>query len=453
MFELFNDISLQNTQFNLDAFTFIYPENMFGFEIEEWSASVGRLVMALAGLTTAIDFDIGQAPLPLRNSANIRCVDALLDGEQEVQREWDNFAIQSIDDPRPNFVNIIIGNPPFKGGRNLRDALGADYTELLFTQYNGQLKRSADLATYWVRKAEDCLIQGRCDAFGLVTTSSITQPASVGVLGYGLENGLVISLAHRIRDWPNSGASQTISITCMERDDEGAQFVDSLNTIPGMNEEIVSGILNSGLDNFLSILEYDSIGMDYGIEQLSLIEGINEELAIRIMNSARNHCNLRISQPPRLATERNGGLEECDRIYKHLRNFDMQPMLDPLAANMGRCPQGYKGFYKENPGGLMITEAQAQNLLEQSNGDNGPDNSDVVLNFAPGSYMDNRQYEWIIDFKEMAYDNAIEYLGPFAHLEENGRQDNVLSKDEDSYGRLFPVWWQPWRPRLKLEMR
>ena len=136
----------------------------------------------------------------------------------------------------------------------------------------------------------------------------------------------------------------------MERDDEGAQFVDSLNTIPGMNEEIVSGILNSGLDNFLSILEYDSIGMDYGIEQLSLIEGINEELAIRIMNSARNHCNLRISQPPRLATERNGGLEECDRIYKHLRNFDMQPMLDPLAANMGRCPQGYKGFYKENPG-------------------------------------------------------------------------------------------------------
>ena len=41
MFELFNDISLQNTQFNLDAFTFIYPENMFGFEIEEWSASVG----------------------------------------------------------------------------------------------------------------------------------------------------------------------------------------------------------------------------------------------------------------------------------------------------------------------------------------------------------------------------------------------------------------------------
>ena len=64
-------------------------------------------------------------------------MDALLDGEQEVQREWDNFAIQSIDDPRPNFVNIIIGNPPFKGGRNLRDALGADYTELLFTQYMG----------------------------------------------------------------------------------------------------------------------------------------------------------------------------------------------------------------------------------------------------------------------------------------------------------------------------
>ena len=47
--------------------------------------------------------------------------------------------------------------------------------------------------------------------------------------------------------------------------------------------------------------------------------------------------------------------------------------------------------------------------------------------------MDNRQYEWIIDF----LDNAIEYLGHFPHLEENGRQDNVLSKDEDSYGRLF----------------
>ena len=106
-------------------------------------------------------------------------------------------------------------------------------------------------------------------------------------------------------------------------------------TIPGMNEEIVSGILAWTIS---SILEYDSIGMDYGIEQLSLIEGINEELAIRIMNSARNHCNLRISQPPRLATERNGGLEECDRIYKHLRNFDMQPMLDPFSCEYGTMP-------------------------------------------------------------------------------------------------------------------
>ena len=39
MFELFNDISLQNTQFNLDALHSFIP-NMFGFEIEEWSASV-----------------------------------------------------------------------------------------------------------------------------------------------------------------------------------------------------------------------------------------------------------------------------------------------------------------------------------------------------------------------------------------------------------------------------
>ena len=67
--------------------------------------------------------------------------------------------------------------------------------------------------------------------------------------------------------------------------------------------------------------------------------------------------------------------------------------------------------------------------------------------------MDNRQYEWIIDFKEMAYDNAIEYLGPLRTLKKmEGRimfyqRMRIVMVDFFQYGGNLGD------PGLKLEMR
>ena len=50
-------------------------------------------------------------------------------------------------------ADAIIGNPPFLGGKRMRDGLGDDYVERLFTAYRGQVPAEADFVTYWIEKA------------------------------------------------------------------------------------------------------------------------------------------------------------------------------------------------------------------------------------------------------------------------------------------------------------
>jgi len=45
-------------------------------------------------------------------------------------------------------ADVIIGNPPFLGGKLLRRGLGDDYVELLFRTFDGRVPREADLVAY-----------------------------------------------------------------------------------------------------------------------------------------------------------------------------------------------------------------------------------------------------------------------------------------------------------------
>lgn len=73
-------------------------------------------------------------------------------------------------------ADFIIGNPPFIGGKDVRERLGSDYAEALWAA-TPHVPKSADFVMHWWDRAADILTQPdtRLRRFGFVTTNSITQ--------------------------------------------------------------------------------------------------------------------------------------------------------------------------------------------------------------------------------------------------------------------------------------
>jgi len=80
-------------------------------------------------------------------------------------------------------ADVIIGNPPFLGGKKLRTGLGDAAVEQLFKAYKGRVPAEADLVCYWVERAWRAVGEaGAGRRAGLVTTNSIRGGASRKVL-------------------------------------------------------------------------------------------------------------------------------------------------------------------------------------------------------------------------------------------------------------------------------
>lgn len=85
-------------------------------------------------------------------------------------------------------ADVIIGNPPFLGGKRLRESLGDAPVEQLFSTYRGRVPAEADLVCYWVEKAWRAIAKSSDTDWphgrraGLVTTNSIRGGANRRVL-------------------------------------------------------------------------------------------------------------------------------------------------------------------------------------------------------------------------------------------------------------------------------
>src|SRR5207247_4357792 len=79
-------------------------------------------------------------------------------------------------------ADIIVGNPPFLGGKLLRASLGDAYVDALFQVYEGRVPHEADLVTYWHEKARAMIAAKRVKRVGLLATQGIRGGASRRVL-------------------------------------------------------------------------------------------------------------------------------------------------------------------------------------------------------------------------------------------------------------------------------
>ena len=99
-------------------------------------------------------------------------------------------------------ADFIIGNPPFIGGKDLRQELGDGYTEALWAVYGKRVPNSADFVMYWWHKAAERVRTGKSRRFGFITTNSLNMTFSRRVVEHHMTGKHPIGLRFAIPDHP-----------------------------------------------------------------------------------------------------------------------------------------------------------------------------------------------------------------------------------------------------------
>ena len=137
-------------------------------------------------------------------------------------------------------VAVIIGNPPFLGGKRMRSELGDEYVDKLFELHDGRVPREADLVCYWFEKARAMIEQKKLNRAGLLATQGIRGGANRRVLERIKETGDLF-FAYSDREWVLDGATVHVSMIGF---DNGNEKERSLNdkTTASINSDLTSNL-------------------------------------------------------------------------------------------------------------------------------------------------------------------------------------------------------------------
>lgn len=231
----------------------IVPENFLGIEINPRAAAIAQLVLWIGYLQWHFRVNGPDRPPPepiLRDVRTIENRDALIDWDDRVlERDehglpvtrWDGETMKvhpvtgrKVPDEEARAevyryikpraakwpkADFIVGNPPFIGGKDVRDRLGDGYFQALFSAT--EVPESADFVMHWWDKAAMAVRKRGTRRFGFVTTNSITQVFSRRVIATHLEAKDRVSLIFAIPNHPwvdeKDGAAVRIAMTVAEK--------------------------------------------------------------------------------------------------------------------------------------------------------------------------------------------------------------------------------------------
>jgi hypothetical protein len=116
-------------------------------------------------------------------------------------------------------ADFIVGNPPFIGARRIRLVLGDEYVETLRGAYP-EVPETCDYVMYWWHKAAVQVAKKVAKRFGFITTNSIVQQYSSGLIEKHLNEEPAIRIVFAIPDhpWVESidGAAVRVAMTVAE---------------------------------------------------------------------------------------------------------------------------------------------------------------------------------------------------------------------------------------------
>ena len=123
------------------TFPEIGPASVKGIEINPYAAELARVSVWIGEIQWMRRNGFSESRKPiLKPLDTIECRDAIstVDGEEP---DWPE-------------ADVVIGNPPFLGGKLLRGVLGGEYVEALQRLYRDRIHGEADLVCHWFDKAE-----------------------------------------------------------------------------------------------------------------------------------------------------------------------------------------------------------------------------------------------------------------------------------------------------------
>ena len=192
------------------AFPQVGPEAVKGIEINPYAAELARVSIWIGEIQwmRRNGFSAQTNPI-LRPLGNIECRDALIKQAPEngewLEAEWPDS-------------DVIVGNPPFLGGKMLIRNLSEEYCSSLFTTYRSKVPPEADLVTYWFFKCSTKLKKNRHLRCGLVATNSIRGKVNRTVLEPIVETGAIYR-AWGDEPWVVDGAAVRVSLICFAGDE------------------------------------------------------------------------------------------------------------------------------------------------------------------------------------------------------------------------------------------
>lgn len=139
-----------------------------GIEIEDYAAELARVTLWIGDLQwNAKNNYTGLAEPILSSLDQIERRDALLnaDGTEAV---WPT-------------VDVIVGNPPFLGGKKILGHL-PEKAPILRSVFEGRVPPKADFVMYWIEKARQKITTGQVSAAGFVTTNMVRGTANRPVM-------------------------------------------------------------------------------------------------------------------------------------------------------------------------------------------------------------------------------------------------------------------------------
>ena len=155
------------------AFPEVGPANVKGIELNPYAAELAARVSVWIGEIQWMrrnGFAEARDPI-LKPLDTIECRDAIMTADN-AEPEWPA-------------VDVVIGNPPFLGGKLLITHLGEDYVSRMFSIYAGRVPAEADLVCYWFEKAGRQIATSKTARAGLVATNSIRGDANRRALTKG----------------------------------------------------------------------------------------------------------------------------------------------------------------------------------------------------------------------------------------------------------------------------
>ena len=197
----------------------VSPEQLHGIETSPYAHELAQVAIWIGYLQWMVDNGFGTRQEPILGPmTNIVEMDAILTYGEEgspVEPQWPQ-------------ADVIVGNPPFLGGKRLRAELEDAYVDDIFKLYRDRVPREADLVCYWFEKARAEIKAGRVSRAGLLATNSIRGGANRRVLAKIRVSGDIF-FAESDRSWILNGAAVRVSMIGF---DGGAETEKTLDGAP-----------------------------------------------------------------------------------------------------------------------------------------------------------------------------------------------------------------------------